>query len=344
MQEDTQYENTEENTVSFIPPASLEQEIQQEIEEKRQASKFYYPTFFKNGYGQMAFAAFGFFLGLIVLIACYDANYIFASIEWFMQNSQYDANAIAALADQYASLWWVESIKRASFSPAMMTTAYFSWFALAKADTPYSIRERKIREYKKELLENDTERSQLEINLVDKTYGELHNIIDAVYAEYAQIESDDTVLITAPAIKDINVPATKRFHEAFYKVNNNYDAIMTQDKDKTASKEDNLIVHQLEKAWRDALFYARSIGLNGVSERDKGLARKVLERVLHPVNEHELKLDKQLLEKILKDVHYDDSDGYETYLDAHLVMQPSEIRFAAIEKGYNAKPVLQLEA
>ena len=159
MQEDTQYENTEENTVAFVPPASLEQEIQQEIEEKRQASKFYYPTFFKNGYGQMAFAAFGFFLGLIVLIACFDANYIFASIEWFMQNSQYDANAIASLADQYASLWWVESIKRASFSPAMMTTAYFSWFALAKADTPYSIRERKIREYKKELLENDTERS-----------------------------------------------------------------------------------------------------------------------------------------------------------------------------------------
>ena len=151
-------------------------------------------------------------------------------------------------------------------------------------------------------------------------------------------------MITAPAIKDINVPATKLFHETFYKVNNNYDAIMTRDKDKTASKEDNLIVHQLEKAWRDALFYARSIGLNGVSERDKGLARKVLERVLHPVNEHELKLDKQLLEKILKDVHYDDSDGYETYLDAHLVMQPSEIRFAAIEKGYNAKPALQLEA
>ena len=48
MQEDTQYENTEENTVAFIPPASLEQEIQQEIEEKKTSKQVLLSNIFQK--------------------------------------------------------------------------------------------------------------------------------------------------------------------------------------------------------------------------------------------------------------------------------------------------------
>lgn len=137
-------------------------------------------------------------------------------------------------------------------------------------------------------------------------YRDLQERVGKVYADYAQTESDPRIVITMPTIKDTNAPATKKFYKAFDNITPHYNDIINSNPDTVARKKHIRLVEDLEKSWENAINTAHDIGLNGLGEKDKDRAYKLLNRIMYPSNEHELEVDKIALARILNKVVYQD--------------------------------------
>lgn len=166
-------------------------------------------------------------------------------------------------------------------------------------------------------------------------YRDLQERIRKVYADYAQTESDPRVIITMPTIKDINAPATKKFYKAFDNITPHYNKIINNNPNNIAKEKYIKLVEELETSWENAINTAQDIGLNGLGEKDKDRAYKLLNRIMYPSNEHELEVDKIALARILNKVVYNDGFRKKTLNTDKLFDGHSE--YLSIAGGQNRK-------
>lgn len=136
------------------------------------------------------------------------------------------------------------------------------------------------------------------------SYGKLQDIMGDVLSEYGQISSDQTVIVTMPAINDNNVPKTAEFNKVLFEVLPLIDTINAQPADKESSEHDEKLIQKFSDTWLDALEFAKSTGLSGLSETERRRAQAALNNVMSPTNEHEMKRNLELLENILSRVTY----------------------------------------
>ena len=136
------------------------------------------------------------------------------------------------------------------------------------------------------------------------SYGKLQDIMGDVLSEYGQVSSDQTVVVTMPAINDPNVPKTAEFNNVFFEVLPLVDSINAQPRDKESSEYDEKIIKKLSETWMDALEFAKLTGLSGLTDTERRRAQSALNNVMSPTNEHEMKRNLELLESILSRVTY----------------------------------------
>lgn len=157
------------------------------------------------------------------------------------------------------------------------------------------------------------------------SYGKLQDIMGDVLSEYAQISSDTTVVVTMPAINDINVPKTAEFNEVLFEVLPLVDTINSYPRDKESSEHDEKLIQKLSDTWLEALEFARQTGLSGLTDTERRRAQAALNNVMSPTNEHEMKRNLELLENILSRVTYiDETTGNVNKLNVSEVLGKKE--------------------
>lgn len=150
-----------------------------------------------------------------------------------------------------------------------------------------------------------TSHQHIEVNRKPRlSYGKLQDIMGDVLSEYGQISSDQTVIVTMPAINDNNVPKTAEFNKVLFEVLPLIDIINAQPADKESSEYDEKLIQKFSDTWLDALEFAKSTGLSGLSDTERRRAQAALNNVMSPTNEHEMKRNLELLENILSRVTY----------------------------------------
>lgn len=140
------------------------------------------------------------------------------------------------------------------------------------------------------------------------THAELFSVIDDIYGEYTTMETNPLTILERPALLDITVEETARFHVTFHQVVQHYDRLSTTPL-APATASDQLLVLRLEQHWDAAVDHARRVGLNGASARDKRLAHRLVDRIMNPVSDNEREADLAQLIRILSSV-VDDSTGH----------------------------------
>lgn len=183
------------------------------------------------------------------------------------------------------------------------------------------------RQYEFEKPYREKEQAEYDAVMTSTPYSEIQRSLEHVLQEYAQVESDPRTIISIPLILDITVPQTRSFHEILQETQEVRDDILSAEKYGKATRKHVQIVDNLVQSWEEALNYARRIGMNGITEREKEKASKLLNRVLHPVNEYELDLDRAALIRILENVEYENSKTYrndrldvQKIIDEHALM------------------------
>lgn len=184
------------------------------------------------------------------------------------------------------------------------------------------------------------EKEQVEYDAVMTSipYTEIQRSLEHVLQEYAQVESDPRTIISIPLILDVTVPQTSVFHQMLQETQGIQDDILSAEKYEKATREHVQVIDDLVQSWEEALDYAREIGMNGITEREKEKAAKLLNRVLHPANEYELDLDRAALIRILENVEYKNSETYrndnlnvQKIVDEHVLMIEAKERMSISE-------------
>lgn len=157
------------------------------------------------------------------------------------------------------------------------------------------------------------------------SYGKLQDIMNDVLAEFGQVASDQTIVVTMPAINDPNVPKTQEFNSVLSQVLPLVDTINAQRRDKESSENDEELIQRFADTWMDALEFAKSTGMSGLTDTERRRAQSALNNVMSPVNEHEMIRSLELLESILSRVTYvDEKTGKVNHLDVREVLGRKE--------------------
>ena len=117
------------------------------------------------------------------------------------------------------------------------------------------------------------------------TVAQIRERFHAVETEYTTSETDPTVLIEAPVLRDVTASSTARFHTAYRRASEMIDTHAVRKKRaQRQPAEPELIdaVTTVEQTWRTAVDTAYRIGLDGLSQVDVRRARAAFNTAFDP--------------------------------------------------------------
>lgn len=145
---------------------------------------------------------------------------------------------------------------------------------------------------------------------------ELFDKIAQLQQSYYHVMTDPEIMITAPIIRDTSYDKVAVMEEDYAALT----AIIPKDKDTELEPQLYKKITQrytaAQSSFDEALEYAYTIGLNGISHHDRIRARVLLDKALDPSNEHEAHSAYEHLVELLAQVYAEDTEtNYRHYFN-----------------------------
>lgn len=163
----------------------------------------------------------------------------------------------------------------------------------------------------------------LTVDIVDKMW-------DEIIRDYMEVETSPETILEAPAILDVTVPETSKFHDDLQCARAEMDQwnVMPLDDKKNHLQDAYRKVSEVRESWDAAIDNAYKIGLGRLSTTEKRRADNLLRVILREVDTEEARRAQEKLNKIINQITYPDKDNRERYININYFgsLEPKRVR------------------